>query len=137
MICEIINPSDAYTLRTDDFKTAAVAIAVLGRGQMGLKNIDGEESSPVLFGWDDWLKEQGIEDLGKYIDEHTKEMADILATVLIGGKADREEVESALALMPDEEARKKWLDDRHDKRRSSMNNIGAAAWAWARKLRSA
>ena len=136
MICEIINPSDAYTLRTDDFKTAAVAIAILGRGQMSLKNIDGEERSPVLFGWDDWLKEQGIEDLGKYIDDHAKEMADILDTVLIGGKTDREEVESTLSLLP-EDQRQKWLEDRHERRRSSMNNIGAASWAWARKLRSA
>lgn len=132
MICEIINPSDKYTLITDDFKLAAVAVAILGNGKYGLKNIDGDESSPVLFGWESWFQEQGIEDLSKYIDDHKTDIAMILDTVLIG---DRSDVENTLPLIA-EDQRQKWLDDRHDRKRSSMNDIGKAAKSIAKALRS-
>lgn len=139
MICEIINPSDPYTLKTEDFVCAAVAIAILGRGNYGLKCFnDGQvtPSTPILFGWDEWFKEQGIDDLTKYIFEHEQAMADILDTVIIGNAKDREEVEATLLLLPEDE-REHWLSQRHHNRRcSSLNDIGKAAKAWAMKLRS-
>ena len=134
MICEIVNPSDAYTLRTDNFVNGAVAVAILGNGQYGLQGENGERS-PVLFGWDGWFKENHIDDLSQYVREHANEIADILDTVLIGHEYDRREVESALAKMSAEDGRQ-WLEQRHDCRRSSMNDIGGYAAKLAKSLRA-
>jgi hypothetical protein len=135
MICDIINPSDAYTLETEDFVLGAVAIALIGEGQIGLREIGGEERrSPVLFGWDEWLEENGIPDLGAYVDSRLEQLAAVLDTVLIGSPKDRAEVAETLALLPESE-RPGWLAKRHDRRRTSLNDIGAAAQAWAKRLR--
>ena len=127
-VWEIANPSDKYTIK-GPFMACAVAVAVLGNGAYGI------EGTPVLFGWDGWLKDKGIEDLSAYIDAHKGEIADALDSVLIGSEADRAEVESALALMPAEK-RAAWLNERHDRRRSSMNNIGGRARKLAAMLRA-
>jgi hypothetical protein len=133
MICEIINPSDPYTLVTDDFEKAAVAIAVIGNGKLGLSGY-GPLHSPVLFGWDEWFEKRGITDLGAYLDANLESLAAILDTVLIGSAEDREVCDLVLAAIP-EEARPAFLEARHDKMRTSMNDIGAAAKAWAERLR--
>jgi hypothetical protein len=127
-VWEIANPSDKYTIK-GPFMACAIAVAMLGNGAYG---IDG---TPVLFGWDAWLKEKGIEDLSAYIDVHKTELAAALDSVLIGSKSDRAEVESALALMPAEK-QAAWLAERHDRRRSSMNNIGGRARKLAAMLRA-
>lgn len=134
MICEIINPCDQYTIRTSNFLSAAVAIVILGGGKMGLQNLEGEECTPILSGWDNWLKKRGIENLRKYIEMNKHEIADILDTVMIGSGTEREEAEAVMSLMPKNE-RQKWLYDRHEKRRSSLSNIGLVAGKLARKLR--
>jgi hypothetical protein len=136
MICEIINPSDPYTLRCQNFLVAAVAVAFLGSGNLGLRSEDGEQSTPVLFGWEDWLKDQGIEDedLGAFAKVHRSEMADILDSVMIGDAKARQDAEAFLAELP-EDKRAAWLAERHDRRRSSANDIGAAAWSLAKRLR--
>lgn len=127
-VWEIANPSDKYTIK-GPFMACAIAVAMLGNGAYG---IDG---TPVLFGWDAWLKEKGIEDLSAHIDAHKVEIAAALDSVLIGSKSDRAEVESALALMPAEK-HAAWLAERHDRRRSSMNNIGGRARKLAAMLRA-
>ena len=43
VLYEIINPSDPYTLKADDFKIAAAACLILGDGQYGLESEDGKE----------------------------------------------------------------------------------------------
>lgn len=132
IICEIINPSDAYTLRTDDFQLAAVAIAVLGGGAFGLAEIGGDEKrTPALFGWEEWLDEESI-DVEKYLKERGADLADVLDSVLIG--QDRSEAEMTAKNIPPEKL-DKWLADRHDMKRSSMNDIGSAAWDLAARLR--
>lgn len=135
MICEIINPSDPYTLVCDDFICAAVVIALLGDGQLGLGDETGELDTPLVFGWEDWFVKQGIKNIDKYTKEHLSEMADILDTVLIGSAKDRVVVDLALKkLSPDDG--KKWLLERHDIKRSSLNDIGRGAWELAENLRT-
>jgi len=135
ILCQIINPSDPYTLRTDDFIVAAVIIGILGRGQLGLTSADGEHSSPVLFGWFKWLDEQGIGDMADYVDAHWEEMCDILDSVMIGGISEREDAESVARRIPEHELAD-WLRERHDHHRSSMNDIGSAAAALAKLVRA-
>lgn len=127
VIYEIINPSDTYTIQSPDFYGAAVAVLLLGQGAYGI------EGTPVMFGWDDWLMEQKI-DLDTFIAAHREAIAVALESILIGDKYDREEVEEILRLMP-EDQREAWLAKRHDKKRSSMNDIGSRAQQLAKSLR--
>jgi hypothetical protein len=51
MKCEIINPSDKVFIEHRDKKTLFKAVLLLGRGQYGAKDIDGDFKIPVfLFG---------------------------------------------------------------------------------------
>src|ERR1022692_1793104 len=133
MLCEIINPSDPYTLRCENFVAAAAAICVLGSGNMGLESQDHKHRTPILFGWDAWLEENGVGN--GYVVEHRLEIADILDSVMIGSYADRADAEAMLELIP-EDKRSEWLEGRHDRHRSSMNNIGKVCQQWAAKLRA-
>lgn len=133
MIYELINPSDPYTLRADDHHVAAVAGLLLGQGAIGVRAIDDSFSTPILFGWDDWLAERGI-DLDQFIPAHRPELADALDSVLIGKAAARQDVEDMLAVIA-EDKRAEWDARRQDRHRSSMNDIGSRAKAYARRLR--
>lgn len=139
MICEIINPSDMYTLETEDFDLAGVTIAMLGGGKLGLVDVDDESGlrTPVLFGWDEWFKERGLDEDGavdKLLEDRLGEMIAILDSVLIGGPGARRFVRETLKRIPKEQ-HAEWLLEYHDSKRSSLNDIGRAAWEWADKLR--
>jgi hypothetical protein len=132
MLCEIINPSDRYTLETDNFDAAAVAIAMLGNGKLGLQSLEDDElSTPILFGWDSWLRDRGI-DLDKFIPENLEPMAAALESVVIGDESDRR---GYLGVLKACDNPAKWQIDYHDEHRSSMNDIGRAAWNLAECLR--
>ena len=134
MICDIINPSDAMTLKADDFEAACVAIAIVGQGQWGIKDVENEDnSSPVLFGWEDWLAKREI-DLSQYIKDNRLLLADILDTVMLGTPSGRADLEAMLAEIP-EERREAWIADRNDRRRSSLNDIEGVAHKYAKRLR--
>lgn len=126
-VFDIVSPSDTYTIKAP-FLIAAVAVAILGNGKYGIPG------SPILFGWNDWIK-NNVGDLTQYIDSHRAEIADALDSVLIGNEPDRMEVESALSLIPPDQ-HEKWLSERHDRRRTSMNDIGANARKLAATMRA-
>lgn len=51
MKCEIINPSDEVFIEHGDKKTLFKAVLLLGRGQYGAKEVEGDFEIPVfLFG---------------------------------------------------------------------------------------
>jgi hypothetical protein len=61
MILDIINPSDACTMVTDDREAGAIACVLLGNGQYGLKQLDAvagdipfEVPLFLLGGHDEW-----------------------------------------------------------------------------------
>lgn len=135
VICEIINPSDSYTLETDEFVLGGVAVAFLGEGQYGLKSLEDDSlSTPVLFGWETWLEKNGIADLSTYLDANASRIADVLDSVQIGSAADREHWAELKEVLPEAT-----YDERYaawsDKKRSSINNIGRHAAALAKNLR--
>ncbi len=138
MICEIVNPSDPYSLVCDDgdFPAAAVAIALVGRGQLGLRSLDDVHHTPVLFGWDEWLKSQGLEEdsLSDFIAANLSKMAGILETVEIGSPSERAVLEETIAELP-KKAREKFRAKRLDRLRSSINDIGSACWNMAELFR--
>ena len=133
MLFELINPSDPYTFRAPSIEVAAVAVVQLSC-HMGAKCIDPgcDESTPVMFGWDDWLESRGIN--GDWAHAHLDEVADALDSFLIGDPAFRADIESAMELIP-EDKREQWRLERQDRHRSSMNQIGEAAYQRAKSLR--
>lgn len=135
MIYEIVNPSDAYTMESDHFLEAAVAVLLLGNGAYGIHNHDRSESSPVLFGWDEWLKQEIGDEaaIASFFTEHTPGIAKALASVMPGHSADRETILSATKFMTPHDAQT-YLAEVHDRMRSSLNNIGSRAWALAKAL---
>lgn len=137
MVYEIINPSDAYTMKHDDPAAAAVAGLFLGNGAYGLEDADGNRALPLfLLGGDPeaWLQETHGVTIEQVMAERPLAVAEALESVLIGGFDARREVESATEKMTPEDAAK-WLAERHDARRTSMNNIGRRARSIAASLR--
>jgi hypothetical protein len=132
MLCKIINPSDAYTLRTDDFTLAGVATAILGDGKLGLSC--GELRTPILFGWPEWLKANSVENMDAYISANYAKLADVLDTVMIGDANTRATIEGALARMPADQ-HEAYLAETHERLRTSMNDIGRHAKYLTTQLR--
>lgn len=137
MLFELINSSDAYTFRAESIEIAGLSACMLSSG-FGARQIDNGdeegEATPILFGWDEWLKERGIDEA--WIDAHRSEIADCYDSFLIGDAALREDIEAMLAELP-EEKREAWRASRQDRHRSSMNAIGERAYELAQTLREA
>jgi len=128
----LINPSDPYTFYAPSLEVAGVCVALLSTG-FGAEEVGGsDESTPVVFGWDQWLEARGID--SEWIFEHRLEIADAYDSFLIGDEGKREDVESMLSML-NEEQREKWRNDRQDRHRTSMNQIGEAAYARAKAIR--
>lgn len=134
MLWELINPSDPYTFEAPNLSIAAVCAELLSRG-FGARCIDpghDDECSPVLFGWDEWLKDRGID--GDWVVEHRHEIADALDSFLIGRASERKEAKEAMAMMTPEKAAE-YKAARQERNRTSMNQIGEAAYKIAARLR--
>lgn len=130
---ELANPSDPYTFYAPSVEVAGMAAALLST-RFGATPVDGEgESSPVLFGWDEWMNEKGID--SDWIEAHSAEIADALDSFLIGDAAKRADVESMLDMLPDDK-KQEWRDQRQDRHRSSLSQIGEAAYQLAERLRN-
>lgn len=145
-IYEIINPSDPYTMRCDDVAVVAASLLFLGRGQYAAEPyfplakasaISTVDVPMFAVGIDvkQWFSDRyDIDDLDAWIRENRLRIADALDTVLIGMPEERDALDETLAEMT-EEQRAAFLDRRHDKMRSSLNDIGMNASIIAEKLR--
>lgn len=136
-VYEIINPSDKYTIK-GDLKTVALATVMLGQGVYGLHNDKDEQVMPIFIfgGSDEWFTEQFGQSLQEVSDTADDILlANVFDSVLIGDFADRAAYELGLELIEGEEKREQWWCEWHDKRRSSMNDIGGRAHNYAKKLR--
>ena len=133
MIYEISNPSDALTCKGNDFVITVAAIYLLGNGNYGITN--EKESSPIMFGWENWFEKKGIKDLSKFIEKNKKEIATVLNSVMLGSIHERNDLDAMLKLIP-EDKKQQWIADRNDRRRSSLNDIETIAHKYAQKLLS-
>lgn len=136
MILEIINPSDEATIAADDIAAAGIAIMIVGDGWYGLKNEDGEQVVPItaLGCEESWLRENGVSNIEAYIKANRLKMALILESVLYGSISDRVLFNAAVEKMSQEDARL-YREQWNDKKRSSLNNIGAACLHYAQAFR--
>jgi hypothetical protein len=145
MIFEIDNPGDTYTLRASDFRVAAVTCVYLGRGKLALTPLDDEAKKygevPLFLGdgSEAWFKEtfeQTLEDVvNDVMDNHRQALVDCFESVLIGSLGSRINHEAAMAEIPDQEIRERLTTERHERMRSSMNDIGAYAHRLAKAIR--
>ena len=133
-IYELINPSDPYTFEAPNIEVAGAAVVLLSTNFGAVRvGDDVDERTPMLFGWDDWLAERGIDT--DWVDDRAEEIADALDSFLIGSLSARQDVLDMLDELP-EENRQSWRDRRQDRHRSSMNQIGEAAYQTAMSLRA-
>lgn len=133
---ELINPSEPYTFRARDILTAGIVACQLSNA-FGARCCDGtsKDSTPVLFGWSEWFDAHGLDSTWQENPSNLDAAAEAFESFLIGSPAVRADVESMLAMLPDAAARKKFIDDRQDRQRSSMNEIGASAYKLGKLLR--
>lgn len=120
---EIINPSDPLTMYAPDTKIGGVAVALLGEGYYGI------EGTPIIFGWEQWFDRQGIEDLSAWLTTpaNAELIVKCLRSVALGRMDERKDYDAALEAITDSELRAKFVRDRNDRRRSSMNDIETRA----------
>jgi hypothetical protein len=135
-ICELANPSDAVTFIVTDKWIAAAGIILLGNGKYALIDADDNQIVPMFFfgGWRDWMKENGIPDPEAFVGENSEAVADFLLTYAYGSISDRQDFDKAVSMMTPEKAAefRAW---HADKKRTSMNNIGAACEQIAKQLK--
>lgn len=133
---EIVNPSDKVLVAAESDQVAAIAILVLGMGRFALVRCDNGERVLPLFllgGAEEWLAAQHI-DLGTFVKEHAVDLAAVFDSAFYGDASEAEALEAALAALAplEREASRRAYNDR---KRSSMNNIGAACISWAERCR--
>lgn len=141
MIYEIVNPSDACTIEAQDSVLASIAMIVLGNGQYGLYDEDGRTvlgifalSKPEKL--IEWLRDNGVEDtkMDEFYAKNGEEIATILESVVYGDIKDRKAI-TALTESMTKSDRLKALAKYNDSKRSSMNDIGSAAFELAKGFR--
>jgi hypothetical protein len=113
---EIVNPSDPYTMESESVAVAAVVCTLIGQGKYSLKEIGGTGENDVPFfmfgGLADWFIEKTGGDFGAF---YAKCIAD-------GGEELARAFDSVKLESPFE--------------RSSLNDIGARAKAYAEHVRA-
>lgn len=144
MVYDIVNPSDPYTIECPDFAIATVAALLLGNGAYIFEPV-GQSAEKVPFfmfrpGLDKFCQQRWGVGAGKLIEQicigRREEIAAALDSVLLCQPHERANEVAILAGAPSERAHL-LRDERHDARRSSMNDIGRRAWGMADSLRTA
>jgi len=131
-VWELVNPSDHYTFRAPNVEVAGVVACMLSPAY-GAKLVGGDERSPLIIGWNEWMAAYNIDE--QWIDDHAREFAEAYDSFLIGEPDSRAEAEAALALLPDEHARRRWKLERQDRLRTSVSAIGESAYSFAAQFR--
>ena len=144
MLYEIVNPSDPYTFEAADAAIAFGVSVVLGCGRYSMEPLEAGGTRVPMFLTDSSSKAWCLQTLGKTLNavmaeitgRRLLEFAAALDSVCIGGPEERAELAAFLAsVQPNatEFRRGAW----HDERRTSVTDIGRAAWGTARSMRMA
>lgn len=142
MLYKIINMSDPYTIEANSLDVAVIACVLLGAGQYAFEPLeDGGTKIPMFAfgGVDEWCKEQFGKSLQELNDavmqDKIAELGDCFDSCLIGNRSERELFFDAIKPLTDPKERHDYWYKYHDKRRSSMNDIGGRAKAFAKRMR--
>lgn len=122
---ELVNPSDPYTFYAENLAIAGT-VAQLLSPMYGAVNVnDSDESTPVLFGWEEFNSEHGIN--ADFVNANKQKLHDAFDSFLIGSVSERKELDFALSKMTDE-AKTSYLAERQERQRTSLNTIGENAF---------
>jgi len=147
VLYEIVSPSDMYTFQAETFGIAVAAMLMVGEGKIGATPIgpgvpEDAPSGPIFLmdekQLDEWFKEKvgfPLEELSKFVGDNALKIASALESVVIGDQRDRELYIATLNDIEDEDKRKAFKVRWHDKKRSSINDIGKFCWAAGKGLR--
>jgi len=139
MIHEIINPSDAYTIETDDMALLTASIFALGEGMYATRSDDTDYEVPMTaFGGDnaiEFFKKEFDFDFADYVGGNKVKIGECLSTVCLGDADDRLLYFSALDKIEDEAKKEEFVKEWYDKKQSSMNGIGQRAMALSKALK--
>ena len=134
----LANPSDPYTLFAPSVSVAGGAVLLIS-GQYGAialdengRKDDEAESSPVLSGWQEWVKKHNMGP--DWLYDNRTDVADALESVVIGSPAERIEFEARMKDKTREEYDAAKLQKLEDEQ-TSLNQIGQLAYSLARSLR--
>lgn len=133
MIFEISNPSDEYTIEAEDWSVACVTGLILGRGNYGLTEVDGDHEMPLFLfgGLEEWTEEEFGIPLEEFMASVDKlKIANCLNSIVVGNRAN---YTLGLGDKTGEEADAFW-EVWHDLNCSSMNDIGSYARNYAANL---
>jgi hypothetical protein len=139
-IYEITNPSDPYTLAAPDFRSACVAVVVLGEGNYGLREVNGERTMPLFLfgGHDEWFQKQFGMNVADALQATPREtIVDVLQSVIIGNKDDRIRYEAVMQSLTEPARQEEWRKQWYGAKKTSMNDIGAQAEAMLHLFRQA
>jgi hypothetical protein len=125
--------SDAYTFYATSLDVAGVAAVILSQSY-GAKDVETNEKTPILFGWNEWLDERGINDA--WIESHYAELADVFDSFAIGSVEARKDFDRAMELIDDPAKREQFRNERQERQRSSVSQIGERAYAIAKAFRA-
>jgi hypothetical protein len=131
VLFELINPSDPYTFEAESIEIAGVVTVILS-SSFGAKSLDPPyESTPILFGWDAWLADRGIDN--EFLSTNAEAIARAFESFIIGSASDRRELELVLKELP-VERRESFIRERQERMRSSFNQIGERAYMLAKQF---
>lgn len=139
MLFSILNPHDPYTMEAPDLEIAANAIALIGKGAYGLRELSGDKSGnvPIFLtgGHDAWFTKQFGRDFDTSLSHCMETRADALskalASVFIGTPADKRAFDQEARDCADEEEFYRLLTKRHDEMRGNLTDVGRIAWGIA------
>ena len=138
MQCELVNPSDPYTFVAESREVAVLAVFLLNPAY-GATPQSGSDDDKVptfiLGGAEEWYQEIFGRTVADGFKALEKDLADALASFMLGGFEDRRRYEAALAAITDPEKRTSFIDEWQDGH-TSLNNIGGRAHELAEQIKA-
>lgn len=135
---EIINPSDPYSFLAPDQQVATLVIVLLSPKFSGKcqETPDGSEDVPFFMfgGFEDWWARTFDCDVKETLEGRSGEVVEALRSTLYGRPDARQEFERLVADIPPGAARDTVRRNWNDERRTSLNDISAAAFQLADRI---
>lgn len=132
----LINPSDQIVFAAPSHEIAFFCAMFLGNGKTPTECEDGTRiESLSLFENDEQVKARLDRNLGAPVDDfiptHSAEIIACFRSFRYGSFEDHREIESLLAELPEQSAKRSFLEKHEDKRRSSISRWVKGAWDFA------
>jgi hypothetical protein len=141
MIYEFVTVSDPITFIAENDSIAWIVASLLAEGKEGCTREDGksintmtafapESKRPEIY-----MEYIGTENIGEYVKEHKKEIADAFRSFAYGSINERKQYDAAIAAITDPEKLKQFKEQHEDTQRTSMSRWVNYAWSLGEKMK--